>query len=120
MSDDHYIEFTAIIGPIDEPHALHIHDGKGGVHDTEHGRLAQRLFDTVADIVQADMAAHVTTDNATRSALIVERNRLRTVADAARTLIQELDANPIGEYGDAVCEAIDVLDAKLQTTKEAT
>jgi hypothetical protein len=51
-----------------------------------------------------------------------ERDRLRAVAEAAGTLITELDANPIGEYGDAVCEAIDLLDAKLKAldAKEGT
>lgn len=43
-----------------------------------------------------------------------ERDRLRAVAEAAQTLISELDSNPIGEYGDAVCEAIDDLDAQLK------
>lgn len=46
--------------------------------------------------------------------LMIEQDRLRGVVEAAKTLITELDANPIGEYGDAVCEAIDVLDDRLK------
>lgn len=83
MTDPHYIEITTIVGPIAEPHVLHTHDGEGGLDDTEHGRLAQRIFTAVTDIApHADMSAHITTEANERAALIAERNRLRAVVEA--------------------------------------
>lgn len=47
-----------------------------------------------------------------------EGDRLRGAVEAAQSLVEALDSNPIGEYGDAVCEAIDALDGKLNAAKE--
>lgn len=46
--------------------------------------------------------------------MVAEIQRLRPIEEAARALVAALDAHPIGEYGDAVCEVIDELDKLLK------
>jgi hypothetical protein len=84
VSDERFIEFTAIIGPIEPPHALHVRD-QDGTHDTVHGRLARRLFEAVVAIdPHADMSAHVTTEAKmqARHDAVAERDRTRAVVEA--------------------------------------
>lgn len=54
--------------------------------------------------------------------MTAERDQLIEVKEAAKAVLAELDANPIGEYGDSVCEAMDKLERKLAalTPREGT
>lgn len=59
MGDEHYIEVTALIGPIDPPHKLHTFDDDG-VRDTVHGARAQRIFEAILGVdPDANLSAHV-------------------------------------------------------------
>ena len=57
-----YIEFTAVIGPIDPPHKLHEFEGDDVV-STVHGELAERLFEAVErESPGANTSAKIVTD----------------------------------------------------------
>jgi hypothetical protein len=82
VSDGHYIEVTALIGPIDPPHKLHTVDD--GVMDTEHGARAQRIFEAILAVdPDADVSANVVDedglpdDGEDVAKIIAERDRLR-------------------------------------------
>jgi hypothetical protein len=80
--DEHYIEFTAVIGPIDKPHKLHTIEADGSVTGTVHGDLAGRLANAVWAVDHdADLSTHITTEPEMQTArvLAAERDRLRTV-----------------------------------------
>lgn len=50
--------------------------------------------------------------------IVKEIKRLRALATDAAALVAGLDANPTGEYDEAVCELIDRLDEKLKAHEE--
>jgi hypothetical protein len=83
--DEHYIEFTAVIGPIDEPHKLHTFDADGSPRNTVHGDLSDRLASAVWEVDHdADVSAHVTTETEmqARSDAVAERDRMRDELEA--------------------------------------
>lgn len=86
----HYIEFTAVIGPIDPPLVLHLFDGGGKPVDTVHGQLAAQIFDVLHDTyLDIDASAKIVTDEELQTradalAMRVERDRLRAVLDHLR------------------------------------
>lgn len=93
MGDDgeeRYIEFNAVIGPIDPPYQLHTFDGDGP-HATTHGVLAERLHDAVADLApKCGTSAQVVTEAEMerRAEADVENRRLR---EAARQVCDVFD-----------------------------
>lgn len=91
MSDEHFIEFTAVIGPIPPPFKLHTPDG-----NTTHGDRAERLFDLVHNIEDdVDASAKIVTEDeldarADALKLRAERDRLQAVVDAARPVLRQV------------------------------
>jgi hypothetical protein len=60
-SDDHYIQITVEIGPIEPPHGLHTFEGDNPVN-TVHGELVQRIFSAVLEVDHsAGLSARVVT-----------------------------------------------------------
>lgn len=63
MSDDYYIEFSASIGPVDPPYALHTFE-EGRVRSTAHGELVRELHDAVCAVHhEADTGARIVTQD---------------------------------------------------------
>jgi hypothetical protein len=83
VNDEHFIEFTAVIGPISPPFKLHNADG-----NTAHGDRAERLFETVHNIEDdIDASAKIVTEDeldarADALKLRAENAQLRAVVDA--------------------------------------
>jgi hypothetical protein len=93
VSDEHYIEVTALIGPIEPPYKLHTFDG-GGVNETVDGARAQRLFETILAVEpDADVSAHVVDEDDLPDAgedvaeIIAERDWLRTILEESAPLV---------------------------------
>jgi hypothetical protein len=82
MGEEHFIEFTAVVGPIPPPFKLHTPDG-----NTAHGIRAERLFDAVHNIEDdIDASAKIVTEDEldTRVAALklrAENGRLRAVLE---------------------------------------
>lgn len=103
---EHYIEVTAIIGPIDEPHVLHTFDPDGTVRMTAHGDLAERLFNAIYKVDHdADVSAHVTTEDRMLSGPGLLRDALASVTDE-RDELRDVVVNRflVSERGQRECE----------------
>jgi hypothetical protein len=127
---DHYIEVTALVGPIgDPPFVLHTFADNGDATDTVHGELAIRMFDSLYKVDQDIYASAtiVTEDEmeARADALSIraERDRLRAVAVAARAYVDEVpailrddvSAREDSRLGDLI-DAVDALDVSPEVT----
>lgn len=62
MGTEHYVEVTAVIGPIGPPYKLHVFTADSEVDDTPHGELAQRVSEAILAVDRdASVCAHVVT-----------------------------------------------------------
>lgn len=110
MSDEHYIEVTALVGPIDPPYKLHIFDD-GVMEETANGARAERIFEAIMSVdPDADVSAHVIDqdglpdDGEDVADIVTERNRLRT------------DVQVQTDAADAAAEAVGAMAVKVSAT----
>jgi hypothetical protein len=114
MTDEHYIEFGALIGPIDPPYKLHTFTD-GRPQNTVHGELVERLHNAIAEIDHdAGTSAHVTTeaDIQQRAEVEDEVRQLRGVVTAVHMLVAALDRGSVTDELAVVREKLAALDEK--------